>query len=498
MTKEMAQHILSTQSVEKLEISIEEATRSSEEGVKRFIEPAHSTLARALAKRPHIIFGRRGSGKTSLLRKAVADLTVDRRPIAFVDLESFKGHSYPDVLISILIQTFERFSQWLDTAAVNPANKTSFWMRLFGAKPTRPPFDRSKAAVLSQRLSQETNDLKRVLHEEENVETETKSSASEDQDFSSHLGAKLSAGHIGSAEAKTVADLKQSNKEETNKKFTRSKLDILHRRIIEYQKIFRELAVLSGGDSYLVLDDLYYIRKSDQAKVIDYFHRLGKSANLWVKVGTIRHRSLWYINGDPPIGMKIGDDGDEIDLDLTLEKYQLAKGFLTRILKSFFDAADLKIDDILTDGALDRLVLASGGVARDFLGIFRRSIGVARNRPLGARGPKIGVEDVNAAAGEYDKYKKTELSRDTFQEDEGPIQDEFAKVREFCLNSANANCFLIEKDAQSLFDRMEELTDLRLVHKVRSRVTISGRPGRLFEAYMLDVSQYTASRKTGA
>ena len=169
---------------------------------------------------------------------------------------------------------------------------------------------------------------------------------------------------------------------------------------------------------------------------------------------------------------------------------------MSRILKGFFDAAELKIDDILTDGALDRLVLASGGVARDFLGIFRRSIGVARNRESGARGPKIGVEDVNAAAGEYDQYKREELSRDTFKDEELPIENEFGKIREFCLSSANANCFLIEKDAkQNLSNRIEELTDLRLVHKVRSRVTISSRPGKLYEAYMLDVSQYTASRK---
>src|SRR5260370_4078488 len=123
--------LLNSEAVQALELSIEEATRSTEEGVKRFIEPAKGTLSRALAKRPHIVFGRRGSGKSSLLRKAVSDLTVDRRPIGFVDLESFKGHSYPDVLISILIRTFERFSQWLDTAAVNPATKTSFWAQLF-------------------------------------------------------------------------------------------------------------------------------------------------------------------------------------------------------------------------------------------------------------------------------------------------------------------------------------------------------------------------------
>ena len=49
-------HLLSSESVEKLEITIEEATRSTDEGVKRFIEPAQGTLSRAVAKAaPHRI-----------------------------------------------------------------------------------------------------------------------------------------------------------------------------------------------------------------------------------------------------------------------------------------------------------------------------------------------------------------------------------------------------------------------------------------------------------
>ena len=186
--------LLNSRSVESLEVSIEEATRSTEEGVKRFIEPAQGTLSRALAKRPHIVFGRRGSGKSSLLRKAVADLTIDRRPIAFVDLETFKGHSYPDVLISILIQTLERFSQWLDTAAVNPANKTSFWQKFFGATPKRRPFDKERTRALSQRLRQEIDDLKRVLLEEDRITTETRSVNSESAEGYIGVSAKASVG----------------------------------------------------------------------------------------------------------------------------------------------------------------------------------------------------------------------------------------------------------------------------------------------------------------
>ena len=41
--------LLSSTAVEKLEILIEEATRSTDEGVKRFIEPAQGTLSRAVS-----------------------------------------------------------------------------------------------------------------------------------------------------------------------------------------------------------------------------------------------------------------------------------------------------------------------------------------------------------------------------------------------------------------------------------------------------------------
>jgi hypothetical protein len=89
---------LTSEKVSQLLTVVEEATRSSEEGVKYFVEPAHGTLRRSVALGHHFVFGRRGSGKSSLLRKAAADLTVARSPIAWVDLEPFKGHSYPDLV----------------------------------------------------------------------------------------------------------------------------------------------------------------------------------------------------------------------------------------------------------------------------------------------------------------------------------------------------------------------------------------------------------------
>lgn len=486
--------ILDSKQVATLEVRLEEATRSSESGVHRFIEPAAGTLTRATSRTHHLIFGRRGSGKSSLLRKAAQDLTVDRRPIAFVDLESFKGHEYPDVLISVLIETFNKFAEWLETAAIAPANKSSFWSRLFGRKPTRPPFDKARAQALSEKLRQRLKELRELLFSEDGSEVET--TASNKGVSAEGASAKINAsiGGIGASIGESSSASVESAQQKKST-FTHKKIQHLHRNILEYQALFREMATLSDGDAYLFLDDLYHIPRRNQAQVLDYFHRIAKSNNLWLKVGTIRHRTQWYLHGDPPVGVKIGDDISEIDLDLTLEKFKVTSAFLDKILDTFLKETEVDRSEFLARNAFDRLVLASGGVARDFLGLLRRSILIARERGSTARGEKVGVEDINGAAGEYDSSKREELTRDTLDERQA-LETEFASIGRFVNQSSKANVFLVDRslpDAE--LAPIEELVDLRLVHRVRSRVTVRDRPGKTFEAFMLDVSQYTASRK---
>jgi hypothetical protein len=126
---------------------------------------------------------------------------------------------------------------------------------------------------------------------------------------------------------------------------------------------------------------------------------------------------------------------------------------------------------------------------------MRRSILIARERGDTSRGEKVGVEDVNGAAGEYDSSKREELGRDTLDERQR-LEDEFAEIGKFVNFDSKANVFLIDKNLPDAeIDPIKELVDLRLVHRVRNSVTVADRPGKTFEAYMLDVSQYTVARK---
>jgi len=242
----------------------------------------------------------------------------------------------------------------------------------------------------------------------------------------------------------------------------------------------------------------YHIRKSDQADVIDYFHRIAKGNGLWVKIGTIKHRTQWYRHSDPPIGVKLGDDAKEINLDISLEKFETLRSFLKKVLANLIlEKATFSIGELINPTALDRLIIASGGVTRDFVGILSSSISIARNRGESHhRGTKIGAEDINGAAGEYYGNKREEFKLDS-AEDRAQLENAFNKIVEFCTEHSKCNVFLVsQKLAGATRESIDQLIDLRLIHSVKSRVTLKkGAAGELYEAYMLDVSQYTASRK---
>lgn len=426
-----------------------------------------------------------------------SDLTVTRRPIAFVDMETFKGHSYPDVLISVLIKSLHEFKNWLETAATAPATKTSFWRKLYNAIPTRPPFKKIQTKLLSTELNSLIYDLELQLKQPELSEKQTKQIVANENSHAIELVGGGSAPGVNLQTKATVGG-KSAGSTESHSKYVSHKVEYLHQNILRFQRFFKDLSALSDGPSFLILDDLYHIRKTDQAKVIDYFHRVAKGNSLWVKVGTIKHRSQWYEHSDPPIGMKLGDDAKKINLDISLENFSTLRDFLRKILSNLMaETPPISTKGLLNPTAVDRLTIASGGVTRDFIGIFAASISQARNRDADHhRGQKIGAEDVNRATGEYAPLKEEEFKRDTDSERQ-ILENALKALVDFCTEESKCNVFLIpQKLSGPVREAIDQLIDLRLIHPVKSRVTLKkGASGELFEAYMLDLSQYTAARK---
>lgn len=462
----------------------------------RFIEPAEGTLRRTLSKWHHIIFGRRGSGKSSLIYKAASDLSKNNNPVGLVDLEPFKGHQYPDIIISVLLATFSKYSDWLLRRIESEQDQRTWYTLWLSKKESKNKKEFSK---LKSNFVEEVGLLIKQLHLTDNANLKKILIDRVNSELSSKISAKAGTEAIG-AEAAISEALSKSKNTELQEEFKRSKKEYLLRKILDYQKLFAELYKIGKNDAYIFLDDLYHISRNDQPDLIDYFHKIAKGNNLWIKIATIRNRTTWYKHSPQPIGLKIGDDMDEINLDLTLEKFSTTKDFLSSILRRYIeDVSAPNFDKLITDGGMDRLVLSSGGVTRDFLGLFRRAIDETRERLKKSggehhRGDRIGAEDANVAAGNYGEVKKEEFQRDT-PEDREKLEKAFNDIKEFCLSVTKKNIFLIDQDeASEEYEIIKELIDLRLLHQVKSRVTVSARPGKIFKAFLLDVSQYTGER----
>jgi hypothetical protein len=99
-------------------ILLTEATRAQQDSVPGvFIPPAG--IEQVESKYHHIIFGQRGSGKSSLLRYLERLMRQQRRVTAWIDQEIFAQLEYPDVLVSCVLEITDGIIESL------PRNKKS-------------------------------------------------------------------------------------------------------------------------------------------------------------------------------------------------------------------------------------------------------------------------------------------------------------------------------------------------------------------------------------
>ena len=270
----------------------------------------------------------------------------------------------------------------------------------------------------------------------------------------------------------------------------------LGRLIPRLQIVIRRFVETASCHLYLFIDELHYFDRDKQPLLLDALHGSVRDCNAWLKIAGIRHLSRWF-KPHPPIGLQTGHDADDIDLDITLESPSKAKEFLEKILGSYARNAGISgLSGLIINDALDRLVLASGAVPRDYLVLCGGAIRQAQRRD---RARLIGVQDINKAAGDAAKAKLIELEDDT--SGTTTAQDLLANlklIRAFCLDERKFTFFRIEfKDKETHPDEyrvIQDLMDLRLVHLIDASLSDPNEAGNRSEVYMLDLSQFSGQR----
>ncbi|KOV38520.1 hypothetical protein ADK97_10155 [Streptomyces sp. H021] len=269
------------------------------------------------------------------------------------------------------------------------------------------------------------------------------------------------------------------------------------RLIPQAQRTINRFLEMSGLRLYVFVDDFYYLPRNDQPRILDMLHGAVRDCNAWLKIASIRHLTRWF-QSSPPLGLQTMHDADLIDLDVTLQDPLRAKTFLESILQQYAKHVGVaSLGRLFHPAALDRLVLASGAVPRDYLVLAGSSISKAQRRQ---NSKLVGVQDVNQAAGDAAQVKLQELEDDMAADVDSATRtiSGLKFIRNFCLEETSFTYFLIryrdKEDNPHLYNIITDLLDVRMIHLIDSGVSDAHAAGQRSEVYMLDLSQFSGSR----
>ena len=206
------------------------------------------------SRQNHSVFARRGCGKTLLLHDSAKQLPDEIKAI-YLNCEDFKQHTFPNVLIEILSSLFAEVDSQL-----------SGW---FGRKA------RTKQIIGDIRAKLKTMHRAPDTHDEE-----VKQKTADEEGSSAAMGVQVEA-------LKFSLDGSKKTKSETERSFKshRQKLQELDLWLPELKKSLREFFAVSAKVKciFLQIDDLYHLKRADQAFVVDYIHRLCKDVPLFLQ-----------------------------------------------------------------------------------------------------------------------------------------------------------------------------------------------------------------------
>lgn len=431
-----------------------------------------NALNDAKAKQNHAIFARRGCGKTLLLHKSTIGLSKNIAAV-YLNCEDFKRHSFPNVLVEILKSLFLEMDKHL-----------SGW---FGRKKRLKQIIKGILLHLEELKGSDDNSS-------EDVRMRAAASASDEINLESSLKG-------GPAASKASGKSGSTTSEETERTFRvyKDKLKELDQWLPELKREIREFFELSNEKKFILIqvDDLYHLRRADQAFVVDYIHRLCKDVPLFFKIATLRHASSLYADRHgQPVGAQERHDYQSINIDYTFNDFKKTRDQNWAILCQFAEAVGMsnaELASLFKGAGFERLVMAGGGVPRDVLSLFLEVLGQTDIQA----GGKIGKDEVRILSRTNFERRIEELKQDSQDAEQGDLIKGIYIIRTFCLDR-KTNIFLVSERLMQQNDGLRalfyRLMDYRIIHNCATALTHKSVEGT-FQAFAIDIGCYAHLRK---
>ena len=421
-----------------------------------YVELANN-LERVRSDQHQVVLGRRGSGKSCLLvhfHRSIAQ--ADNTLSIYIDCYEIKRLGYPDALIRLLLTVTDQI----------PGKRRNWFTR-------RLPF------LDPTPLDAQTNELRSLLDLAEQSDVVEEHRDEEQR----RAEAGLSKGPASATAGRTTGSTHG-----LTTSFKARKLDTLERHFSDYKRTIETAFAASKFTSgAVIVDDFYLIDRSIQADVLDYLHRLLRGTSLYLKLGTVRHRTTMHRSNGQSIGVEPGEDIEEINLDRTFDDVASTQEFLELMLDEMAGKIGIEsASDFISPEGLLHLTLASGGVPRDYLNTLVEAIPAARS----ANQKRVSPTSVYKGAGRLSYRNKLSNLREEAGDDATAIERVFSDLATFCLQEQKTTGFLISQeevgDYSAEHEIIQQLMDFKLIHVVEPDTSAaSNREGR-YEAYTLD------------
>ncbi|MEE1794384.1 ATP-binding protein [Streptomyces sp. BE308] len=297
--------------------------------------------------------------------------------------------------------------------------------------------------------------------------------------------------HAGTSQGDSFGRLKKVSENLASLRSTGGDLN-LGETIADLNKALRSVLRAGIVRLYLYLDDFYLFPLASQPHLLDCLAGMLRDCDGWLKVASIE-RFTRPFEPSSRIGIEIPHDASKIDLDVTLEDPGATQKFLESVLTNYTETVGIaKPSSITRSAALGRLILGSGGVPRDYLNLFASSIVAARSR---TNSREIGQEDVADAAGKAARGKLRDLEQDVSADS----ADSLISALEYISAHVRGEGYTyfrvdVAQKSHPAYEALARLVDLRFAHLIQSTLSDQHRQGVKYEAYILDLSQYSDVR----
>lgn len=443
--------------------------------VDRYIELRPGVQEKLGSETNHLLTGRRGTGKSTLLYVLKDRLTRDGVSVATVDMESFNGREYPDVLIEILIDLLSEIRPKLGRPKLRQKVILNVQFR-------RLKKDLEELLSAPQKFAHQLN---RTEADRANAEAAVALSAQ-------FKGQGLTAG-FGGRRSNEISKVSTATYEEL-------KIERLQTLVPRISKLLTAMVRTSTGKYALIfLDDFYFVRLEEQPAVLGYLHQVCKGTGVFLKVGGVGSRLRPFTDGNPPVGMQPGHDVSRLLLDVTLADFGTAQRFLEQMLEGVLQEWEITTSHLFAQEARNRMVLACGGaVARDYLTLVDAALDEAVER-LSKAGTfhkdgsvRVITADVQAAMKKQTNTKEQESFEVDAVSDADKLREMWRDVCAFTAVTENVFVLIPQADLESeeWGKNIQQLENLRLLHRIKDTTANSQRwKGVKMMVFMVDLGQ---------